>query len=190
MRIHEVRAVGALCLALALSGCSAGYTPRIRKSEMPTVHDTYLYGRFAIDAPEVILGMDSHPSMGFVIQCASGKAKNTYTIRFSVDAPLQVIKIAPGVCTLREFVYSDADGFVKGRRAAPEGLMKNAVFEPATAYYLGDYGARASVGYSNMNWDLTSVQEDYEGATRELDATFPNLASLPRQNRMIGKAAQ
>lgn len=182
---ERIGAVVAVCLTFALSGC-AGYTRGINKQEPVQSEAAYLYGSFAINTPAIWLGLDSYATMGFGIACQSAQASMTYTIRFSKDEPLQVIKIAPGQCTLREFVYTDGDGLVKGRKPAPDGLMKNAVFEKGKAYYLGDYKAHVSLG-SRWFWDIDGAWDHYSTTTGELRRNFPNLAVLETENRMMGK---
>jgi hypothetical protein len=173
MRIIPTGAVGGVCLAFVLSGCTFyTYTSPISKDEQPTASDTFLYGRFAIRAPTMLL--ESHPSMGFALACKNAKTYtvSTYTIHFSTTEPIQVIKIPPGACSLREIVYTNADGTLVGRKPVPPELGKAFEVNAATAYYLGD---------------ITSVRDDYERTTQEMDATFPNLSSLPCENRMLGK---
>ncbi|HLL04262.1 MAG TPA: hypothetical protein VK539_27000 [Myxococcaceae bacterium] len=186
MRIERIGAVVAVCLTFALSGC-AGYTRSINKGEPVQPEAAYLYGSFTINTPPFWLGLDSYATMGFAIACKSARESTTYTIRFSKDDPLQVIKIAPGQCTLREFVYTDGDGIVKARKPAPGGLMKDAVFEKGKAYYLGDYKAHATLGSANWFWDIDRAWDNYSTTTEELKLNFPNLAVLESENRMIGK---
>jgi hypothetical protein len=84
MRLIPTGAVGGVCLVFALGGCSFyTYTSPISKDEQPTASDTFLYGRFAIDAPTLLL--ESYPSMGFALVCKNAMTYtvSTYTIRFS-----------------------------------------------------------------------------------------------------------
>lgn len=174
----------------ALLGC-AGYTPTINQDEKPTPQDAYLYGRFHMDAQQGgKWAFDGYQTMGFSITCANSRS---YVVRFGKENPLQVIKIEPSTCSLKEFVYTDADGIVKSRKPAPAALMHNAEFAPGKAYYLGDFFAETrtivSVGMVHRNWRITSMRHDYAKTTQEMKAAFPNLANIPTEDRMIGARA-
>jgi len=126
--------------------------------------------------------------MGFVIKCASGE---TYTLRFSNDVALQVIKIAPSTCTLAEFIYTNSDGQIRSRKPAPEKLMRDARFDAGRAYYLGDFYAETTtttIGRTiSRNWNIKTVRNDYKNTSQALMAAYPNLSALPTEDRMIGK---
>ncbi len=190
MRSHRLRSGVAVCAASLLAGC-ASYTPGISVDEKPTGKESYLYGRFFIEAPKAAISFDKHMSMGFAISCSSGE---TYTLRFANEFPLQVIRIAPSVCSLAEFVYTDADGVIKSRKPAPKGLMKDARFDAGKAYYLGDFfaeGTTAVYGRTrSTNWRIKTVKNDYGKTTADMKVVFPNLAVIPTEDRMIGKPSQ
>jgi len=132
MRVHHSLKGSAICAFAALVGCAA-HTSSITQDEKPTGKEAYLYGRFYIEAKSGKLALDGHQTMGFVIKCASG---DTYTFRSSNDTALQVIKIAPSMCSLTEFVYTNSDGQIRSRKRAPEKLMRDARFDAGKAYYL------------------------------------------------------
>ena len=159
------------------AGC-ASYTPAIAVDEKPTPNDAYLYGRFAMEAPKSFLGLDSHETMGFVIQCVNDQ---TYTLRFSNDKPLQAIKIAPGICSLTEFIYTDADGIIRTRKPALAGLMQNAKFGAGKAYYLGDYFAAVTRTHQltrvHWQWNIKNVKNNYTPTTAEMKSKYSNLSS-------------
>lgn len=171
----------------ALLASCANYTPRIAADEQPTGKEAYLYGRFFIDAPKQALAIDGHQSMGFSIKCQDGA---DYVIRFSRDESPHVIKIAPSTCSLAEFVYTNSDGQVRSRKPAPKGLMENATFAPGTAYYLGDFFAKASTQVTgnviNTRWNITNVKNNIDDTTSQMKQVFVKLADLPTENRMLG----
>ena len=177
---------GFLLCGAGLTGC-ANYTPAVSVDEKPTATAAYLYGRFAMDAPESFLGLDKHETMGFVIQCGGDRI---YTLRFSEDVPLQAIKIAPGACSLTEFVYTDADGIIRTRKPAPRNLMHNAKFAAGKAHYLGDYFAVVTRTHDARRvywqWKIKDVKNNYRPTTKALKSAYPNLASMPTENRMLG----
>lgn len=190
MRTHRLWSAVAVCAASLLAGC-ASYTRSISPDEKPSGSESYLYGRFFIEAPKAAVSFDKHMSMGFAISCSSGE---TYTLRFANDFPLQVIKIAPSVCSLAEFVYTDADGVIKSRKPAPKGLMRDVRFDVGKAYYLGDFfaeGTTAVYGTTrSTNWRIKSIKNDYGKTTADMKGVFPNLAVIPTEDRMIGKPSQ
>ncbi len=187
MGIHRFLAGVAICAVSALAGC-AGYTPSILPNEKPTGQEAYLYGRFYIEAPASRLALDGHQTMGFVIKCASGE---TYTLRFSNENALQVIRITPSTCSLTEFIYTNSDGQVRSRKPAPEKLMRDARFDAGKAYYLGDFYAETTtsvIGRTiSRNWNVKTVRNDYRNTSTALKAAYPNMSALPTEDRMIGK---
>jgi hypothetical protein len=170
-----------------LAGC-VSYTHSISPAEKPTGQEAYLYGRFYIEAKSSKVAFDGHQTMGFAIKCASGE---TYTLRFSNDQALQVVKIKPSTCSLAEFVYSDSDGNLKSRKKAPDGLMRDARFDAGKAYYLGDFYAETTTPVAgntiHRNWNVKNVRDDYRNTSTALKAAYPNLAGVPTEDRMLGR---
>jgi hypothetical protein len=184
MRVRHFLKGSTICAFSALVGCAA-HTPSITQDEKPTGQEAYLYGRFYIEAKSGKLALDGHQTMGFVIKCASGE---TYTFRSSNDNALQVIKIAPSMCSLTEIVHTNADGQVRSRKSAPEKLMRDARFDAGKAYYLGDFYAEAATPTRGAYyWNIKAVRNDYNNTSAALKAAYPNLAALPTENRMIGR---
>jgi len=187
MRVHHSLKGSAICAFAALVGCAA-HTSSITQDEKPTGKEAYLYGRFYIEAKSGKLALDGHQTMGFVIKCASG---DTYTFRSSNDNSLQVIKIVPSMCSLTEFVHTNADGQVRSRKSAPAKLMRNVRFDAGKAYYLGDFYAEAATPVQGRTvssvWNIKTVRNDYNNTSAALKAAYPNLAALPTENRMIGR---
>jgi hypothetical protein len=187
VRVHHFLKGSTICAFAALVGCAA-HTSSITQDEKPTGQEAYLYGRFYIEAKGGKLALDGHQTMGFVIKCASGE---TYTFRSSNDNALQVIKIAPSMCSLTEIVHTNADGQVRSRKSAPEKLMHDARFDAGKAYYLGDFYAEAATSVQGRTvssvWNIKTVRNDYNNTSAALKAAYPNLAALPTENRLIGR---
>jgi len=173
---------------MAAGGC-VHYTPALPTTYHPSANLAYLYGRFSIDSASFALAADGYATMGFELVCVDGR---TFTIRFSNKPTLQVIEVNPGVCQMSEIVFSDADGGIKGRRLAPAGWMTPRTFEPGRAYYLGDYGAEFShqwkVVTTELNWKLTSEENDYASSTKELAATFAGFAGMTTEDKSFVSA--
>jgi hypothetical protein len=171
-----------------IAGC-AGYSPTVATDEKPTAKDAYLYGRFQIFAPTLLLG--EYQTMGFVFKCADEK---TYTVRFDMKDMVQVVKIAPSTCSLTEFVYSNPHGLETGRKPVPDSLKRDVAFEAGKAYYLGDHQAEATQINSGLKitrtWRLRSTRANYARTTEQLKAAYPNLSALPTEDRMIGRREQ
>lgn len=174
-------------LLLGLSGCAA-YTTALTRDDAITPQDAFLYGRFSIEAPTALLAMNSHRSMGFVLDCED---KAQYIIRFANKDPLQVFRIVPSTCSMTEIVYTDADGVIRSRKPAPAGVLKSSKFEAGKAYYLGDFFAKTTVTSSyntiHTRWTMDKVANDYDKTTSEMKAAFPKLSAIPTEVRLISK---
>jgi hypothetical protein len=175
---------------MTLSASCAHYTAGLSPTDKPTGASAYLYGRFRIDAPGALLGMDGHQTMGFVMRCDDG---SEYKLRFGRDRQVLVIAAKPARCALVEAIFTDADGVVKGRRSMSGHPPGGFALAAGTAYYLGDYFAEATretqwkVVYTDVHsrWQLTSTDDNYEGTTAEMKRTFANLAGLATENRFL-----
>jgi hypothetical protein len=185
IRMTIIKQAWLTAIITVLSGC-AGYTPRVNVADVPTLQDAYIYGRFHIDAPRALLGMDGHQTMGFAIKCDDGQS---YVLRFDRENPVLAIKIKPAICSWSEIVYSDADGAVRLRKPAPAEAFKAVVFQGGYSYYVGDFHAAVSNSVSgNMartEWKIKAIRENYEITTQDMLEVYPNLRSLPTENRML-----
>jgi hypothetical protein len=166
-------------LAILLTGCAA-YTPRIQSTEKPTLGDAYVYGRFFIDAPKVLLGFDGHASMGFGLKCADGGA---YLLRFYNKNPVHVIKVKPSTCSVKEIVYSDADGTVRLRKPFTGSIMQNMELKAGFVSYIGDFSAQSSGSITSYNvyttkWQVTDIQSNYAKTSAEMQEQYANLSSF------------
>lgn len=176
----------AMAVILAgMTGC-AGYSPRARVDEVPTLSDTYLYARLYMNAPKALLSLDGYQTMGFVIQCSDG---SSHVLRFDRDDPIVVVKARPATCSWREIVYSDADGTVRSRKPAPPEVFKDVILEGGYSYYLGDFHAEllrsVENGVLRTEWKIKAIRDNYEYTTEDLFKAYPNLQALPTINRMI-----
>jgi hypothetical protein len=175
--------------ALLIAGC-AGYTSTVRIDERPTAKDTYLYGRFYMVNPPRNAFTGKPQTMGFAFKCAD---ENMYTIRFEPNDEVQVVKIAPARCSLTEFVYTDHGGTQTTRKPVPDALRHEVAYEAGKAYYLGDFQAEtAQSGFPviTRTWRLKSARNNYARTTAQMKVGYPNLSTLPTEDRMIGRAEQ
>ena len=169
-----------------LAGC-ASFAPSIRSGEKLDRNSAYLYGRFFIEAPAKLLG---HQSIGFVIKCRDGRR---YTIGLSKHNPVQVVKIAPSVCSLVEIIFTAPDGTIEKRRRSSALALRNSDFAPGVAYYLGDIEGEAMFEwiphvFSNeyhSQWRIRSIDDNYEETTKVVHRLFPSVATLPTEERML-----
>ncbi len=175
------------CVIAALAGC-ASWTPNITAGEKPTGQEAYLYGRFYIETHKEALALDGYQTMGFIIKCASGES---YTLRFSIEDALSVIKVTPSTCSLSEFIYTNSDGRIRSRKNAPPNLMRDARFDAGKAYYLGDFYAETTttvIGNTiQRNWNVKNARDDYRNTSELLKARYPALSAVPTEDRMIGR---
>ncbi len=175
--------------ASLIAGC-AGYTPTVKTDENPGAKDAYLYGRFYIVNPPRNLFTSNPQTMGFAFKCAD---ENSYIIRFEPSNEVQVVKIAPSTCWLTEFVYTDHGATRTTRKPVPDTLKRDLVLEAGKAYYLGDFEAETTQsGFPviTRTWRLKSSRNDYARTTAQMKIGYPNLSSLPTEDRMIGRRAE
>jgi hypothetical protein len=167
-----------------LAGC-AGFTSSIRTSERYDPSSAYIYGRFSLETLE---GRRPGGTMGFAIRCRDGA---TYTIELAADHPLQVIKVAPSVCQIDEFVYTGG-GSVLGRRMATFRLLRNEFLDPGGVYYVGDFTAVSTSSAKHYllyvehryAWAISQIRDNYARTTAEMKRTFAGLASARTEDRM------
>ncbi len=189
-----------LVTGLVLVSCST-WTPTMTKDEIPTGNDTYLYGKFNISAPKIGMSVEGYYTIGFVFSCTDGR---TYTIRLSMEQPVQLIKLSPSTCSFTETVFVDAGGNIRGRKPVPEGPLTNFKLEPGVAYYIGDFLAFAenqlsshySVGDAGrtmitdlnlMSWGMKEPLNNYQNTTGKMKSFYPNMAKVPVHNRLTGQ---
>jgi hypothetical protein len=178
--------------ACLIAGC-AGYTPTVKMDEKPTAKDTYLYGRFYMVNPPRNAFTGNPQTMGFAFKCAD---ENVYIIRFEPNNEVQAIKIAPSTCSLTELVFTDSGGLEAAwRKPVPDALKREVVFEPGKAYYLGDFRAETTQsGVPGLaiarTWRLKSARNDYARTTAQMKIGYPNLSTVPTEDRMIYRREQ
>ncbi|WP_437331827.1 hypothetical protein [Sorangium sp. So ce394] len=183
-----------LAVALSLSGCASvapkSYTVPVAPSEKPTGKEAYLYGSFHVDPAA------DHPrnyeTIILVLSCRSeGARESTYTIRFSIDRPLQVIEIPPSTCTMTQILLNNQLGWLLGV-VLVRGFMQDEQFAAGKAYYLGDlFAAASSTRYApvTLSWRLGEAVNNYEKTTADMRAAFPGLAALETEDRMLATCA-
>ena len=177
-------------MSASLIAACAGYTPAVKTDDKPGAADAYLYGRFYMVNPPRNAFTGNPQTMGFAFKCADD---NSYTIRFEPNNDVQVVKIAPSTCLLTEFVYSDHGATRVTRKPVPDTLKREIAFEAGKAYYLGDFQAettQSGFGVITRSWRLRSARNNYEGTTAQMKIGYPNLSSLPTEDRMIARREQ
>ena len=170
--------------ACLIAGC-AGYTSTVKLDEMPTAKDAYLYGRFYMENPPRNAFTGNPQTMGFAFKCAD---ENTYTIRFEPNNEVHVVKVVPSTCSLTEFVYTDHGATKTTRKPVPDALKRDVAFEAGKAYYLGDFQAettQAGFPIVTRTWRLKSARNEYARTTAQMKIGYPNLSTLPTEDRMI-----
>jgi hypothetical protein len=180
----------ALALGIVSGGCvhSTGLVDPDDKLEPSSA---YLYGRFGVDAQDKALAFGAHESIEFAFKCQDHSA---FTIRFSNDTDLQVIQIRPSRCEFVQVVYTNADGLAMRRIPMAPGSLRNGLFLPGRAYYLGDFYGKASFRSTpipfgarmHWRWGITDVQDNYELTTAAMRRNYWSLSRLPTENRMLG----
>lgn len=179
------------CALFLLTSC-ASFTPKVSTSEPVSATDSYIYGRFSIDAVDTPLAIDGHASAGLVIKCAENKV---YTLRFYNSNPVVAVKVKPSTCSLKEIIFTGSDGNITSRKPYAKGILRgggvlqNIHFSSGKAYYIGDFFARHSWGRSGVDewtveWSVDYPQNNFLTTTQEIKENFPNLSVLPTVNTL------
>ncbi|WP_375770652.1 hypothetical protein NR798_07070 [Archangium gephyra] len=185
MRVEpNFRTLAALAVFL-LTGCANLTAPMHRRAlAVPT--DAFLYGRFSLAAFKNALG--EHPIVGLDFACE--KDDTHYNIGFSIDEPLQVIKISGGnTCSLESLIFATTSDGRAVRKPAPEEFRAVIRFEPGTAYYLGDFSGSCFLGDVSpgleLKCELYDPQDHYEQTTAELRSAFRGMSRIPTENKAL-----
>ncbi|HEY8100188.1 MAG TPA: hypothetical protein VIF82_05505 [Burkholderiaceae bacterium] len=177
----------ALFLLLAIGGC-ANVAPSSNVTDTPTKGASFLYGRFSMDNKDAPLLLDGYLTIGFRIDCVDGQ---TYTIQFSNESNLQLIKIAPSKCSFIQIVYTNSHGTIGDRRSAPASALKMEKFEAGRGYYLGDYYATSwrdremPRNITKLSWRITSAKNEYNATTDEMKKLYVNFANIPTEGKLL-----
>jgi hypothetical protein len=166
-----------------LTGC-VSFSRSINKHEMPSSEDAYLYGRFVM-AHTIDTMYGTHGAMGLDFSCKNNG--RTYTIGFSVDEPVQVIKLPGGdTCSLVSITYTDSVGAWAGSNPVPPGLRQAIQYDAGKAYYLGDFvGSFGFADVRTLRWEVKDVTDNFLRTTREMKSLFRNLSAIPTENKMM-----
>lgn len=181
----NVRILAALALLL-LPGCSVFTSPMSRHAKASQT-DAYLYGRFSVSPSSTVYGL--YPIIGLDFACKKNAAG--YSIGFSREDPLQVIKIPGGdTCSLVRISYARPGGLIVVKtELVPKEVRAPIRFEPGTAYYLGDFSGSSSVFAGStrveMEWMLTGVSDRYEWTTADMQSAFHGMSMVPTENKMV-----
>jgi hypothetical protein len=131
--------------------------------------------------------------MAFAIRCRDGKR---YTIGFSKDDPLRMIRVRAGACQLDDVIYK---GERSKRDMATFRLLGNEHLQPGGVYYVGDFEVNAGTRKQDptfitssfgmyrkvsQTWQLFDPRNNYAATTAEMKHYFPNFASVATEDRM------
>jgi len=135
----------------------------------------------------MLVSTDGHVSMGLNLTCQDG---SKYLLRFYRENPVHIIKIKPSICDIDEIVYTDADGNVR-EVGSFQNPVRNLVFKPGKAYYVGDFSAtaRTNIGrkINNMQWVMHNPVDRFVDTTKLLHKLYPNTVSIPNVNMGLAK---
>ncbi|MFZ6708516.1 hypothetical protein [Undibacterium sp. TC9W] len=172
--------------ALSLVAC-ANYTPRLKPDEKLTETDSFIYGSFQIKTEKMLISADGYISMGLNLKCQDG---SKYLLRFYLENPVHVIKIKPSTCDIDEIVYTDADGNVRDVRSF-RNPIRNLVFKPGKAYYVGDFFATAQVDIgrktNTTQWSMSNPVDRFAYTTELVHKLYPNTVGIPNVNMGLAK---
>lgn len=181
---HQTSKLLILTVFAGTMAACANVTNLVSKEDKHLPTDAYIYGNFHMRGKNDFMGLKSYQTMGFSIKCND----KTYQIRFSMDEPLQVIKIKPSVCSLHEVIYADINGIINSRKPAPKKTMHNLPIQAGKAYYFGDFIASSSSttrdGRVYMTWQVDSAMNYFAETSQKLKENYPNLYAVPVESIM------
>ncbi len=161
-------------------GCTSWSKP-IDIGVIPNPDDSYMYGRFQVDAPyQTIAGFDGHQTIGLLFTCSDGKK---YKIRFNRKPVVQLIRMPPSICSFTHIIFTGADGDTKKQNEVTNGLFREVEFVSGKAYYLGDFTGLVNIRDSGYNkftttWKIDSLENDYQKTTSELKQKYVNFLNI------------
>jgi hypothetical protein len=171
----------AMGLLASLAAC-ANHAKPVAYAEGPTGKDAYVFGFFTTQGAGGEQPEDRR-TMGFRFDCSD---KRSFTVRFNHETPLQLLRIAPGECSLAKVVYMFDDGSSLSTQDVPAKLRHEQRFEANRLHYLGDFTATISKDASFKRWQLTDAHHNYDNTTASVRREYPALAVLPVEDRMPG----
>jgi hypothetical protein len=193
------RPVGATMLfTVALTAACAGTTSRVRPSDRLDPTAAYVYGRFQARPPANTASAGY--SMGLELSCFDdprppNSTLRTYTIRFLDSREVQVLKIAPGRCSLADMLLIDKGGTITDRQSTPRHWTHFDDFAAGRTYYLGDYVGAVAIGAGRnkergpgvpvWTWHLDPVGDQSAPTTAEMKRGFTALAALATEDRPL-----
>jgi len=180
---------GWLLVVLGAAGCAV-YTSGIHSDASVHAGSAYLYGRFFMNAlPQEASIAGNRQSMGLVIRCENG---SSYTFGSSDKRDVRVLEIKPSRCWLTKTVFADENGFVRKELTVDPALQRPLDFAAGRAHYIGDFfgkgeaSVQLAAGTERWEWTMTpAAGERYAETTADMKRAFPNLASLPTDDRRL-----
>jgi len=130
-------------------------------------------------------------SIGMMVRCENG---SSFTFGSRDKRDVQVLEIKPSRCWLMGAELADQNGIVRKQLDAEREMQRPLDFTAGRAHYIGDYFAKGDywsynsglVAHQHWEWAMSSAAGDrYEATTAEMKRAFPNLASLPTDDRQL-----
>lgn len=170
--------VCAAAAALTLAGCGTMNAPADTNADGDDANAAYAYGRF-----ELVDSTDHIGSITTTFACEDG---SSFAIGFKPGAAaVQAVKVSPGVCSLRGWVFTDASG-AKTRRSYVGKLLKKVRLVPGTMLYIGDLEARMKTEtlgtIVQKRWSVSDPKDAFDATTRSAHANVPSTKSLKTVN--------
>jgi hypothetical protein len=165
----------AAAAVLTLAGC--GTMSAVADGDGADAGAAYVYGRFEL------VGAMPIGSITSSFACEDG---SSFAVAFKPgDDAVQVVKVSPGVCSLRGWIFTDGTG-VKTRRAYVGTTPKKLRFEPGTMLYVGDFEVRMKIEtlgtIAQKRWSVTDAKNAFDATTRSAQASLPGAKSLKAVN--------
>jgi hypothetical protein len=175
--------------AVILAGCGTmHFSSGADRGKALETDAAYAYGRFELVGGGG--GAEYVGSIGLSFACEDG---STFTLGFRTGAgATQAVKVNPGVCSLRAFVFTDST-VRKSERAYTGALLKSIKFEPGTMQYIGDFqGQMKQQTLGTMvqtRWNVTDVKDAFVATTQTAQQSWPNATSFKTVNAMAAPPA-
>lgn len=177
MRI--IRTAISVAAIASLAGCLS-YAKPITSADVVAPTDSYVYGRFALDAKKTWLGLNQSYTIAVEIMCSDNKK---YPIKFVPAQEVQVIRVPAGRCGVNRVLFADGSGNLLGVDEGFVGPHNNFPTNPGEATYIGEYNGETKAAFTGLvTWKLSPLSVAYAKTTSEMRELYPNLDGVEARN--------
>lgn len=169
-------------IVLSMAGCATNsFTKPMAQGGNFDKAKSYVYGRFEITGIHPIdISLNGYSSIGLKFNCQGG---NIFVIGLSPVDPDQIIEVPPGHCSLDTLLFTDgARGRINSEKPFSGQVLKNVVFEPGKAHYVGDFTGKFEMHSWGSTTQLTDIRNNFQTTSAAVSSKSPQFASLQMVN--------